>query len=631
MDRLNDLAAALQSAHVLESLLPLLLKITLIALIGRLVMAALPKASAATRYLVAVTTFISMLVTPLVAVSGIEWKLALLPPERAAKADVRDADDTTLAKDALVRSLPQPVAKTIGFVESLQAGWRGWLLLVLAATSVAFLGRMIVGVIAIAFVTKGASEVADDELIRDLDRSCELLGVDGVVRLLASNRVNVPLTWGIRRPVLLLPAEALEWSRERLRVIFLHELAHLRRSDAVTLLITRGATALYWFHPLAWSLDRAARRECEQACDDLVLASGTRASDYADHLLEIARALPKHDPFGAVTLAMSRRSQLEGRLLSILHPHASRSTVSRRLAVAAAIVAGIIVLPVAALRVTAEPAPAPTEVMKHAQSEVTVVARNDSKPKREFRERDDDASVRAYEELRGNHEAKADEWYQSGKDLLRHGQNLRAIDAFNEALRLEPFMASAMYNVACAYALEGDGNRALDTLEEAVKRGYSNAEHMREDEDLESIRSSSRFESIAQLADDLAIRQDGDDWSGAVPRYEQVLRQHSDLGRAWFNAGFVRLMSGDTNGARIAFTRALDMGHRPATTMYNLACTAARAGQKDVAFDWLDKAADAGMDIAKMCGDEDLESLRGDVRFAKYETSCSHWKHKSQD
>ena len=121
-----------------------------------------------------------------------------------------------------------------------------------------------------------------------------------------------------------LPAEALNWSRERLRVVFLHELAHLRRCDAITLLITRATTAMYWFHPLAWSLERIARRECEQACDDLVLATGTRASEYADHLLSIAKDLPRHDPFASVTLAMSRRSQLEGRLLSILQIDARR-------------------------------------------------------------------------------------------------------------------------------------------------------------------------------------------------------------------------------------------------------------------------------------------------------------------
>src|SRR5207253_10498130 len=104
-----------------------------------------------------------------------------------------------------------------------------------------------------------------DTVVREFDAAAERLGVDRTVRLLASERVSVPLVWGIRKPVLLVPATALSWSRDRLRVVFAHELAHLRRGDAVTLLLTRAIAALYWFHPLAWSLDRAARRDCEQA------------------------------------------------------------------------------------------------------------------------------------------------------------------------------------------------------------------------------------------------------------------------------------------------------------------------------------------------------------------------------
>src|SRR5438045_6314226 len=105
-----------------------------------------------------------------------------------------------------------------------------------------------------------------------------------MVRRLVSERIAVPMVWGVKRPALLLPASALQWSRERLRVVFAHELAHLRRGDAVTLLLTRVIAALYWFHPLAWSLDRAARRDCEQACDDLVLATGTRSEEHTSEL-----------------------------------------------------------------------------------------------------------------------------------------------------------------------------------------------------------------------------------------------------------------------------------------------------------------------------------------------------------
>ena len=50
--------------------------------------------------------------------------------------------------------------------------------------------------------------------------------------------------------------------------------------------IGRAAAALWWFHPLVLTLERWARRECERAAADAVLLSGSRASDYAEHVLD---------------------------------------------------------------------------------------------------------------------------------------------------------------------------------------------------------------------------------------------------------------------------------------------------------------------------------------------------------
>src|SRR5258705_7576503 len=104
------------------------------------------------------------------------------------------------------------------------------------------IARMLFGAAAVVWITRRADEVTDDGLIRDFDHAAAQLGVTRFARLLTSHRVSVPLMWGVTRPALLLPAEALKWSRDRLRVVFLHELAHLRPCDALTLLITRATT-----------------------------------------------------------------------------------------------------------------------------------------------------------------------------------------------------------------------------------------------------------------------------------------------------------------------------------------------------------------------------------------------------
>ena len=129
-----------------------------------------------------------------------------------------------------------------------------------------------------------------------------------------------------------MPADADAWPVERLRIVLLHELAHVKRRDCLTHLLAQAACAVYWFNPLAWMAARQARAERERACDDLVLAAGTRGSDYAEELLQIARVM-RSGRFPAVlagaTLAMAHRSQLEGRLMAILDPRIPRRGLTR--------------------------------------------------------------------------------------------------------------------------------------------------------------------------------------------------------------------------------------------------------------------------------------------------------------
>src|SRR5207253_7453555 len=120
----------------------------------------------------------------------------------------------------------------------------------------------------------------------------------------------------------IMPAEADTWPDDRLRIVLLHELAHVKRRDCLTHLLAQLACACYWFNPLVWIAVRRIRTERERACDDLVLACGTEGPDYADELLEIAR-LMRSERMGLLagaTLAMAHRAQPEGRLMAILYP-----------------------------------------------------------------------------------------------------------------------------------------------------------------------------------------------------------------------------------------------------------------------------------------------------------------------
>ena len=195
--------------------------------------------------------------------------------------------------------------------------------------------------------TRGAARPSPDQ-----GMAAELaldLGIEQPVEVLETASV-MPMTFGIWRPTVLLPEAARAWSQDRRRVVLLHELGHIARGDAATQLLARAALAVNWWNPLAWIAWREFLKERERATDDLVLTHGAAASEYAGHLLEIARTLQFHAADSVAGVAMARRSELEGRLLSILDGQVQRGNQRRMAALCAAVAAVAIIAPLAAVR-----------------------------------------------------------------------------------------------------------------------------------------------------------------------------------------------------------------------------------------------------------------------------------------
>jgi len=157
------------------------------------------------------------------------------------------------------------------------------------------------------------------------------------------------MTWGGRRPVVLLPSGAETWPEDRLRSVLLHEMAHVKRRDWACHRLADVTCALYWFHPLVWLTARRLRAESEVACDDLVLSSGIAAPEYARHLLEIAGALPRPLP-GQSAIAMARTPHIQRRITMILDKTQSRRLLTRRALLVALLPSAAALLTLAALR-----------------------------------------------------------------------------------------------------------------------------------------------------------------------------------------------------------------------------------------------------------------------------------------
>jgi HEAT repeat protein/beta-lactamase regulating signal transducer with metallopeptidase domain len=344
-------------------------KASLLLGVAALATTLLHRTSAATRHLIWTIALVSALSVPVLSFALPHWQVPVFevppsatdtiatPPDATPLAHARRLSSGATpserpAASATASPTPSPSAAPRNTAainvswQSLAVGiWLGGFLLVI--------GRMLAGMIAVLWMSRRTEVIIDAPWLPVARRLAAGLGVSPRLLFLRSPRATMPMAWGVLHQAVLVPADTDDWPLERLRIVLLHELAHVRRRDCLTHLLAQATCAVYWFNPLAWMASRRARAERERACDDLVLAAGTRGSDYAEELLEIARVM-KSGRFPAVlagaTLAMAHRSQLEGRLLAILDPKVPRSGVTRLRMLAASVVCACAVMPLAAVQ-----------------------------------------------------------------------------------------------------------------------------------------------------------------------------------------------------------------------------------------------------------------------------------------
>ena len=682
MTTLLELAARLQAAGAPETMLLVIVKATLILAIARLMLMAMPRASAAMRHVIATAALIAVAAMPIATIVVPAWHVVVdkpAPPAASVNApgsvagtpDATPIKKTVGATDAEENESPIgtaiSLAKATGVVpdEPLSAmgramnvtssTWKGMIVVALGIVSLLMLFQMILGMAGVWHVAKNAEELTQDAALVELDHARDTLELRRDVKLLRSSRISVPVLWGFFKPVLLLPADVVTWPAERLRVVLLHELAHLKRFDGISLILTRIAVAIFWYHPLAWSLERAGRSECERACDDLVLAGGTKPSEYADHLLAIARSMPTFDPFRSVTLAMSRKSQLEGRLLSILQPHVARRVFSGRGVAMACALAVAVIIPVSALRLTAEQQK-PGEPAKFAKTQTS----NASVTVTGGVEEDVEALEDYFLAKLGKYSRHADklmrepkdgdDWYDRAYDLYRNDRYEDAATAFIKAAEMGHREDTALYNAACSYALLGDASRATQYLAKAIDAGWDDFEHIAEDSDFDPIRNDAGFQRLVQRGGtDVAMRRMNDTMNryralqegraggvsggvnekairdgvsggiaeGIADAIEHIIDGKHKKETDWFDVGVDLLRLRQFDQAINAFEHSIKADQKSGSAMYNIACVYSLKGDVARGMEYLDKSFEHGFSgEEKLMNDPDIANLRKEPGFA---------------
>ncbi len=174
-----------------------------------------------------------------------------------------------------------------------------------------------------------------------VDEMRDRLGLARYVELREADQSIVPQTWGLLRPMIVLPWQAQSWTDKMRRAVLLHELAHVQRFDVAHQLLGRVACCLYWYHPLVWIGLRCLRWEREQACDDAVVRSGQLASDYAHQLLAVAQIYrPSTRP--SLAIEMTGGGGLEQRIRALFDSGRGHRPIDRSAAAAVMFIAAVV-------------------------------------------------------------------------------------------------------------------------------------------------------------------------------------------------------------------------------------------------------------------------------------------------
>lgn len=578
----------------------------------------------------------------------------LVPAAKSREQSVEAVKtESPAALDAGDRTAPaKPSSTPVPWLALGLVAWIAGVLLVAA--------RLGVGLLRVRGIRREAAPLSDREWTEEAERLARQLDVRRSVALLESDRVPVAMTSGLRRPLLLLCRQARSWAVERRRVVLLHELAHVRRADWLWLLLTEAALAIYWWHPLAWVLAGQVRRDCERACDDLVLTAGTKPSVYAGHLLGIFRSLSTAAHPVAPAVASERPSHFEGRLRAILDPaeprrerRSGRAFLSAAGLLAAA--AGIAVvhpwaptcvnastlLPYSdtpwteasnaapasnTARQTAAAASCKKAKGRNAASAIAPAMASSPRPASASRPQTAPEPAVAPEPEQplpessgslpailktiksvkdaggfvrasnGSSRKSGGDWYSRGMDLHHDDRYDEAIEAFQKAIDAGYREDAASYNIACGYALKGDRDKAFQWLRKAAEAGFEVASYLERDDDLDNLRSDPRWKEFRKTVKEHPSARREHEAAAAQSRYERLVARAPKDGEPFYSIGKDLLNAGRYDLSAKAFQASADRGYRVGTSLYNEACAFSRAGEKRAALDLLQKALDAGFD-----------------------------------
>lgn len=321
---------------LLEHLAGASVRVLILAAVAAAMLAFFQPRAASVRHAVWVCVLLSMLALPFASSILPGWRVpapAIVPAVMAERTPVRIAGAPIVidVRDGVVTGHPAAAAPA-------ERDWPRGLVGLYLAVAGALIIRFAVGLALTSRLADRAAPIRDERLRRILE---EIAGEHGygypppMVR--ETREMGAPAVAGT---AILLPLQWRGWDDWKLSAVLAHEFTHVRRGDWGMRLAAAVNRCVFWFHPLAWWLEKQVAKLAELASDEAAAAITGDPVRYAELLLDVS-AEARRAPLGRVAhavLPMASAANLSGRVNRLLELRSAASgilPVKRRLAILA--------------------------------------------------------------------------------------------------------------------------------------------------------------------------------------------------------------------------------------------------------------------------------------------------------
>jgi beta-lactamase regulating signal transducer with metallopeptidase domain len=198
-----------------------------------------------------------------------------VPPENGLRSEV--------AMQAPVQKILQAPSAAEG--PARRSVWPGIALALYAAGFLILISRLLLGWRSMARVARASAAV-----IINGGANLKL----ATFPIFESGQVATPVTAGVLSQCVILPMAWRQWSEEKLSAVLAHEFAHIQRRDPIIGLLAHLNRSIFWFHPLAWWLERKLAATAELACDEAAVRAIGEKRRYAEILLDMAETVRRN-------------------------------------------------------------------------------------------------------------------------------------------------------------------------------------------------------------------------------------------------------------------------------------------------------------------------------------------------